>query len=183
MADRKVPAIPTRFDGVLYRGRTEARWAVFFKELGIPFEYEAQGFDADGTWYLPDFLLFPALGMLWAEVKGAWQADPDGVAKWRKFSAWLPLKSRTTLLSGGPMPECGHMVIGGSFDGAPRDGPWEDEHQWRPCPSGHHFDLAFPGPFGTRPAEDGCETCANDGERRLERAFATSRSYRFGTGG
>lgn len=50
-------AIETVFDGYKFRSRLEARWAVFFKTLGIPYEYEKEGYDLDGTWYLPDFWL------------------------------------------------------------------------------------------------------------------------------
>ena len=50
--------------------KTEARWAVFFDAMGIPWEYELQGFTlSDGRNYLPDFLL-PECGT-WIEVKGS----------------------------------------------------------------------------------------------------------------
>ncbi|NDH69529.1 MAG: hypothetical protein EBY22_16870 [Gammaproteobacteria bacterium] len=49
-------AMPAEFDGIKYRSRNEARWAVFFKELGIKFAYEEEGFDlGGGIRYLPDF--------------------------------------------------------------------------------------------------------------------------------
>lgn len=60
-------AIETRYKGYRFRSRLEARWAVFFDALGIRYQYEPQGFDLDGVWYLPDFHL-PDM-MLWAEVK------------------------------------------------------------------------------------------------------------------
>jgi hypothetical protein len=60
--------IETRFDGYIFRSRTEARWAVFFKTAGIRYEYEKEGFDLDGRWYLPDFWLRDV--QLWLEVKG-----------------------------------------------------------------------------------------------------------------
>jgi hypothetical protein len=60
--------LPTRWIGWWFRSRTEARWAVFFNDLGIEFEYEPEGFSlSDGTWYLPDFWL-PQIEMF-AEVK------------------------------------------------------------------------------------------------------------------
>jgi len=68
-------AIETRYAGCRFRSRLEARWAVGFDALGIPWEYEPQGFelplrlDNEGsTHYLPDFWL-PTL-RLWAEIKG-----------------------------------------------------------------------------------------------------------------
>ena len=46
-------AFPTRYDGVFYRSRLEARWAAFFDLLGWPHVYEP--FDLEG--YIPDFVL------------------------------------------------------------------------------------------------------------------------------
>ena len=60
--------IETRYKGYRFRSRLEARWAVFFDSLGIAWEYEKEGFDLAGHWYLPDFWL-PQVQM-WAEVKG-----------------------------------------------------------------------------------------------------------------
>lgn len=54
----EVKAIETVFDGHRFRSRLEARWAVFFKHLGIPYEYELEGFEVGGgVRYLPDFYL------------------------------------------------------------------------------------------------------------------------------
>ena len=56
MADIK--AIETHYNGYRFRSRLEARWAVFFDAVGIPYVYEPQGFVlSDGTCYLPDFYL------------------------------------------------------------------------------------------------------------------------------
>jgi hypothetical protein len=49
--------IETEFDGYRFRTRLEARWAVFFKELRIPYAYEHEGYALAGEWYLPDFWL------------------------------------------------------------------------------------------------------------------------------
>ena len=62
-------AIETKYNGYKFRSRLEARWAVFFDEMGIKYEYEPEGFEmSDGTKYLPDFYL-PALDY-YIEVKG-----------------------------------------------------------------------------------------------------------------
>jgi hypothetical protein len=63
-----VKVIETEFNGHRFRSRTEARWAVFFDAAGIKYEYEKEGFDLDGRWYLPDFWL-PEIKK-WVEVKG-----------------------------------------------------------------------------------------------------------------
>jgi hypothetical protein len=62
-----VDPIPAEHNGIMYRSRTEARWAVFFESAGISFSYEAEGFDMDGIRYLPDFWL--PVGKCWFEVK------------------------------------------------------------------------------------------------------------------
>ena len=54
----EIKAIQTYYKGYKFRSRLEARWAVFFDELGIRYEYEPEGIKlSDGTVYLPDFYL------------------------------------------------------------------------------------------------------------------------------
>ncbi|MGZ4881509.1 MAG: hypothetical protein ACXV7G_10670 [Halobacteriota archaeon] len=52
-------AMQTVFHGIRYKSRAEARWAVFFWTLGIPYEYEPEGFvlGEEKFTYLPDFYL------------------------------------------------------------------------------------------------------------------------------
>lgn len=64
----KIKPIETRYDGILFRSRTEARWAVFFNTIGFRYEYEKEGYALKSGWYLPDFYL-PDIGY-WLEVKG-----------------------------------------------------------------------------------------------------------------
>lgn len=69
-------AIETTHSGLRFRSRLEARWAIFFEEAGVSYEYEPEGFECESRltgsdkpiWYLPDFWL-PDLGV-WVEVKG-----------------------------------------------------------------------------------------------------------------
>ena len=54
-----IKPIETEYKGYRFRSRLEARWAVFFDEMNIKYEYEPQGFIlANGTVYLPDFFSF-----------------------------------------------------------------------------------------------------------------------------
>jgi len=46
-------SIPTRYGGVNFRSRLEAKWAAFFDLLGWPWQYEP----IDLAGYIPDFLL------------------------------------------------------------------------------------------------------------------------------
>lgn len=63
-------AIETHYNGHRFRSRIEARWAVFFDELGVEWEYEKEGYTlSDGTKYLPDFWLPESATFV--EVKGA----------------------------------------------------------------------------------------------------------------
>lgn len=150
MTSATLKPIPTSWGGVRFRSRLEARWAVFFDFLHIPWEYEPQGFDiGDGQAYLPDFIL--GMGQLiWAEVKPSVSADPDGVARWRKFLSLQPLGTDGYLLTsmtGSPDQE----FINGSSSG---DG-WshEVESPWSCCPDRYHFRLCARGALG------GCQEC------------------------
>jgi NTP pyrophosphatase (non-canonical NTP hydrolase) len=53
-----IDAIPTEYNGYIFRSRLEARWAVFFDTIGWKYEYEPETFRLDdGRYYLPDFYL------------------------------------------------------------------------------------------------------------------------------
>ena len=92
MADKTIKAIQTEYNGIKFRSRLEARWAVFFDAVGVKWEYEPEGFDlSNGIRYLPDFLLHGVKGRgssengdLYIEVKGELK-DEDKV-KIEKFS-------------------------------------------------------------------------------------------------
>lgn len=67
--------IETEYNGLRFRSRIEARWAVFFEEARISYEYEKEGFDLGGHYYLPDFWL-PEKDC-WVEIKGKSSALVD----------------------------------------------------------------------------------------------------------
>lgn len=169
--------IPTPYDGVKYRSRTEARWAVFFKHLHIKCEYEVQGFDiGDGEAYLPDFIVLLS-DIVWTEVKPSVWADPDGVARWRKFVQSQKTGTRGVLLtsmSGDSAQE--FLVI--------EVGRPERQLPWSCCPAGYHFDLKPRGSLKD------CRQCGEyepgappwDDDRRISEAYSAALSARFGTG-
>ena len=76
----QIKAIETTYKGYRFRSRLEARWAVFFDTLGIPWKYENEGYEkevdtVDGIKnlrYLPDFFLPSRWGKggMFVEVKG-----------------------------------------------------------------------------------------------------------------
>jgi hypothetical protein len=77
-----VKAIETEYKGVTFRSRVEARWAVFFDALSIPWEYEKATYWFEGEryqgGYKPDFWIGHGY---WIEIKGF--LDTIAVAKAR----------------------------------------------------------------------------------------------------
>lgn len=74
-----VRPIETLYAGCRFRSRLEARWAVFFDRMRIPWEYEAQGFDTPAGPYLPDFVLTDCATFV--EVRGdSTRVDVDALA-------------------------------------------------------------------------------------------------------
>lgn len=73
-----IKPIETKYKGYRFRGRLEARWAVFFDALEIRYEYEPEGFNINGVYYLPDFWLpdhhwFVEVKRAGAILKGEWE--------------------------------------------------------------------------------------------------------------
>lgn len=72
----QIKAIQTQYKGYNFRSRLEARWAVFFDALGLPWEYEPEGFELSCGKYLPDFrVCYPGRNeserhFEWFECKG-----------------------------------------------------------------------------------------------------------------
>jgi hypothetical protein len=78
-----ITVIPTWYSGVLFRSRLEARWAIFFDQLRIDWEYEPEAYRlSDGRSYLPDFRLPKFNGGIFAEVK----PDDDDFDKALRFA-------------------------------------------------------------------------------------------------
>lgn len=109
-----IKPIETVYNGYRFRSRLEARWAVFFDMLGIEYEYEKEGFDFGGTWYLPDFWL--PHQKYWIEIKGQ---EPT----WKEIDLLEALvrdeQTRAYLLHGTiPMPpnELSTLSIGYSIN-------------------------------------------------------------------
>lgn len=67
--------IETEYNGIRFRSRTEARWAVFLDIMGIPYLYEPEAFRLGDMSYLPDFFL-PDLDVYF-EVKPSNPTDEE----------------------------------------------------------------------------------------------------------
>lgn len=138
-----IQAIPTVYNGVQFRSRTEARWAVFFDALGIRWFYEHEGYqlpehcDGDQTYapcnYLPDFWL-PEIGKHYGsrsagtflEVKGQPPTDTER----SKCRALTELTSITS-----------YIAVGG-----PGQTEFLDQFLWRGCDG--WVDDTCPQPLG-----------------------------------
>jgi hypothetical protein len=119
-------AIPTIYGGVQFRSRTEARWANFFDDLHVAWQYEPAGYEFDGVRYLPDFWLPDVLsrgepGGVFFEVKGM-HPDHSEIAK----AVGLAYGTRRPVVvaAGGPSPP--HLE---SLTEIVRDGDkvWDDD--------------------------------------------------------
>lgn len=117
-----IKAIETRYRGYRFRSRLEARWAVFFDALGLEWEYEPQGFEANGYRYLPDFRIASNHGAhWWVEVKGDPNWLKDNVATIEAMHDWAGILDfrdcgETPGVDGGlivlgNVPHCPHGIL------------------------------------------------------------------------
>lgn len=174
-----IQALPTNYNGITFRSRTEARWAVFFEALGIVWEHEREGFDVSGRWYLPDFHLpqFP----LWFEVK---PDETDGSERGH-FGELCRLSGKAGIIAYGP-PNIGASNL--AYYSARDSGWWPDEAQhsrwladrrddgvyW--IGDGESYGLEIGGPGqSTSHTKDPIVSPA------LRRAFEAAAAERFGT--
>lgn len=124
-----IKPIETYYNGYRFRSRLEARWAVFFDTMGIPFAYEPEGYKlSDGTYYLPDFFL-PTFN-IFAEVKPSrslWNIKTNefGYLQWDSSPGYKILErlcedthTGGILLEGAPLEGWYQMAICDSTDGS-----------------------------------------------------------------
>lgn len=137
-------AIETWYRGYRFRSRLEARWAVFFTEAGIPFEYETQGYAFDGQFYLPDFWL--PVQNCWCEIK---PADPSAEESYKAERVGDGTGKRFYVLVGDPMPKSEVQTLHHLTPGADRhylvSPEWDAGHLWAQCSSCKAIALTFDG--------------------------------------
>jgi hypothetical protein len=126
----QIKAIETFYRGYHFRSRLEARWAVFFDTLDIPWKYEVEGFEREIFYdndaptivrYLPDFFLPNRWGGgVYVEVKGdknALKKDWHENAQMHDYGGILPNfnssrgKSDAGLLLLSDIPEASQTKI------------------------------------------------------------------------
>lgn len=129
-----VRALETPVNGILYRSRLEARWALFFSYLRIPFEYEWQGYQLNsGARFLPDFWL-PQTTLrgwnhrdaptgLFVEIKATAEHIRDNEDRYQEFGSEYPL----IVFAGKPPGEgdVSDFLYDGGYEFSPQRG-WSD---------------------------------------------------------
>lgn len=176
--------IETKYKGYKFRSRLEARWAVFFDAIGLPYLYEKEGYDLEGTWYLPDFWI-PDWNAF-VEIKG----DKPSQEEKRKCLLLQGASKKTVLLIyGTPYPSEYNVILY-----YPEDLPYDltegEFTQCRRCPDIYlsaKFDTENENPVWsfrlghakTDPNYGGCSDRFPILTSELVNAFETARQARF----
>lgn len=129
-------AIETWFDGVRYRSRLEARWAVFFKVLGVKAEYEVEGYTDGTTCYLCDFRL-PEY-RYWIEIK----PDLPDADEYAKADMLCEATGEPVFIFHGQLRDHGSYVALPGPNGLPVS---DTGYLWTQCPYCNLLDIRFDG--------------------------------------
>ena len=188
----EIKPIQTYYDGHLFRSRLDARWAVVFNTLSVPYEYEPEGFDlGDGLYYLPDFRVkcYGCRGNyklqrpfdLYIEVKG--KMTEEDATKIKRFAHWYDETTYEPLYL-GRYP----LLIVDSIPGEGRATDIDDYGLGYDL-SAFNYETIDGDYFGAYPAatRDGKfylfgadSNYINDGDAaRMERAYRIARCARF----
>lgn len=92
-------AINTRYANRFFRSRVEARWAVLWDALGIPWRYEVEGYELPSGRYLPDFVL--STFHIFVEIKGTFPTAEEC----QKCAELAVATNRVVLLAAGEPEE------------------------------------------------------------------------------
>lgn len=141
----RLKAIETSYRGYAFRSRIEARWAIFFDTLGLKWDYEPEGYDLAGTYYLPDFWV-PSLSA-WVEIKGK-RPSKDEEEKARLLALFS--KKWVYLFFGDvSQEECEKRIADGAYVyryWPERETVTQDHSQlWCECPHCGRIGVAFGG--------------------------------------
>jgi hypothetical protein len=175
----QLQALETHWAGHRFRSRGEARWAVFFQEAGIPWEYEPQGYKLEHGCYLPDFWL--PTQECFIEIKSGWPTEEECEIAYELAHA----SGFNVYLFYGHIPYEGGespfypQVFGDSAYALFGDCPGFDVgHMWCECPVCAEVGIEFQAEASRLPCH--CSNCdPNGASPRLLRAYAAARSARF----
>jgi len=175
--------IETQYKGYRFRSRLEARWAVFFDEMRVPYRYELEGFNLGDTRYLPDFWLpdgirffdeHEARADVWVEVKPSAQLSEEDRHKIAEFVKQTGY--HLILLSGEPGLDAGVRFI--AYDKENRKW-WAPMVQWVEM-SGQQLGLMRQDSLDDIPGDETRGALARLKETRmLISAYNAARQARF----
>lgn len=166
-----IAAKETEYNGYRFRSRLEARWAVFYNELGIKYEYEKEGFDLT-------YLLNPEYGWTdggapseelsdlyegWRSIFGAGPVSylPDfwipHLDCWIEIKGQEPTKQEETIASmlayatdkdvfvffGDMMVPSGFEIAGTPSHAHFAGSGWDTPYMWCECPSCGSLGIEF----------------------------------------
>ena len=185
----------TRYKQGLFRGQTEAQWAVFFDQVGIAWVYEPEPLPLDsGSLYSPDFWLQnvsagnSAPGV-WFEVKRGFpeftHEERDQLEAWeqkvRKPQQLANQISAAVYVAFGCPQRNRIEVFTPDVQGMQRIDLESGREEWRRCPAcdmwtlqpeganGRHCNVTFANgtdPMGSRAAKFAYETLQGQGDSR-----------------
>lgn len=177
MTNNNTPkSIDTSYNGYKFRSRTEARWAVFFDELRIAYDFEPKGFDLNGVRYLPDFHLTNGLVLhefeptqldqIWVEIK----PDPNITDNERKKMAEFVKQTDHHILLIAGQPDINTTLR--FIDHHPETGWFVTDVRWLELPDGQ---------IGLVPIENlnNSELLIQTNTPRLRAALDKARQARF----
>jgi hypothetical protein len=148
-------AIETVYHGYRFRSRLEARWAVFFDSLGVPFEYEKEGFELEGAGrYLPDFWL--PQQECWIEIK---PVEPNQ-SEQEKAGALALATGHPVALFIGNIPDADELDDlqyekgGGAYYFFTDGQGYDCYYAWCQCPICGKFGIEFDGRTDRLPCKE-----------------------------
>lgn len=181
-----IKALPTVYNGITFRSRLEARWAVFMDYLHITYFYEPEAFDLDGLHYLPDFYL-PNQDAFYEIKNPIFGGESVDIRKVQKL-VMLSHKKAFVQYSPPKVPSDDFNEPGATLICTYQDeiGKWvlgEDDHYlWCQCPHCNRCELQFDG----RSERIGCNCLKeryNYDSDKLILAYQASAAYRFENNG
>jgi len=177
--------LETLYQGVRFRSRLEARWAVFYDNIGMPWVYEPEGYMLkDGLCYLPDFYL--------PKLKAFIEIKPEEPSKkeYDKCTLLAELTRKKVYLFFGPIPygregSYEYCCLSSEFSNSaycflPGERGGDYAHAWCQCPVCKRIGIQYEGRAGRL-----CRCTAGDHgwnpfSPTLVAAYKAARSERFG---
>ena len=178
-----IKSIRTEYNGYCFRSRLEARWAVFFDYLRVPYWYEPAVILLDKGPYLPDFFLPTIRGGCWIEIKGetpSWAAES-------KVDALSALTGQDAFIFHGDIPHLKTLRDGSveflHDEGSAYAAACNDiDHRWCICPKCGRLGIEYYG-RGARVCGNECcpgeDKSYSDNHPRLLAAYDAARAAQF----